>query len=100
MRHDHSKSCGPIKYLKCDNELLFHGSSSVGQSSFGHTYIDVDSCPVESGDWRRVPWHVAIELVAVLVPLDGVEAVTLQIEVTLELGGGCPQYVVRYSHLR
>lgn len=64
------------------------------------TYIDIDSGPVEGGDWRRVPRHVTIELVAVLVPLDGVQAVPLQVKVALELRGGRPQNVVRYSHLR
>lgn len=65
----------------------------------GHTYVDIDSGAVEGGDGRRVPRHVPIELVAVLVPLDRIEAVALQIKVTLQLGGGRAEDVVGYSHL-
>lgn len=63
------------------------------------TYIDFNSGPIEGGYVRRVPWHVAVELVAVLVPFDGVQAVALQVKVALQLDGGRPQHVGRYPHL-
>lgn len=74
-------------------------SFSAPTTSTNDTYIYFDAGPVEGGDGGIVAGHVAEELVAVLVPLDRVQAVALQIKVALELGRCRPQYVIRNAHL-
>lgn len=48
----------------------------------GHTYFDVDSFSFERLDRRCFSRHVPVELLLVLVPLDGVERRTFQVELT------------------
>ncbi|KAJ8897068.1 hypothetical protein PR048_002414 [Dryococelus australis] len=63
------------------------------------TYVDGDPGQREELGWRLVLRHEAVELVAVLVPLDGVQRLALQVEVALQLGVLVSNRVHRDAHL-
>ena len=66
--------------------LLFTNSERVSRiREKAITYIDVDSVAVEDGRFGLVRRDVSVELVAVAVPLDGVELVALHVVVAVQL---------------
>lgn len=66
----------------------------------GITYVYIYSFQVENLDGRIISWHVAIEFVAVLVPLHGVQCIALHLVVALESNRVILDGVLRYSYLR
>ena len=64
------------------------------------THVDVDSVAVEDGRLRFVRRDVSVELVAVAVPLDGVELVALHVVVAVQLRVLAADGVRRDGHLQ
>lgn len=66
----------------------------------GITYVYIYSFQVENLDGRIISWHVAIELVAVLIPLHRVQCIALHLVVALEAHRVIPDGVFGHSYLR
>ena len=62
------------------------------------TYVDIDALPVEDGGLGVVCGDVSVELLAVPIPLDGVQLVSLHVIVADQLGIVAPHRVVRNLH--
>ena len=81
--------------------LLFTNSERVSRiREKAITYIDVDSVAVEDGRFGLVRRDVSVELVAVAVPLDGVEFVALHVVVAVQLRVLPTDSVGRYRDLK
>ena len=81
--------------------LLFTNSERVSRiREKAITYIDVDYVAVEDGRFGLVRRDVSVELVAVAVPLDGVELVALHVVVAVQLRVLPTDSVGRYRDLK
>ncbi len=65
-----------------------------------NTHVDVDPVPVEDGRLGVVRRDEPVELVAVAVPLDGVQLVALHVVAAPQLGVLAPDGVRRDRHLQ
>ena len=64
-----------------------------------YTHVDGDAGQLEDKNRRLLLRYVAVELVAVLVPLDRVEDDVVQVEVADEPDVLAPHHVLRYHQL-
>lgn len=64
-----------------------------------YTHINGNTWQAKRLPRRTIPGQIAIKLVAILVPFDRVQRLSIQIVEALQLRCGTLNHVIRYAHL-